>query len=377
MSRAKTTGRSVARVIPKTRPREATFRQPFVQSQSPLQNKPTDPKVGPKEEHGLPKWAPHGGRAFPWIVASLFAGGMSFYLVRIFQALNQPCNNPDVAKLDRQKDVSSRYEEIADNFDSEVGFSEFLMGINGIRKKLAKQCSGHVLEASCGTGRNLGYYDISKGADVDSLTFVDLSPTMVELCKKKWDALHGNAIKAHQADVSRSNFKPGLSIRFLTGSALGPMPLAPADKAGKKYDTIIQTMGLCSTPDPAALLVNLAAHLDASNPKARILLLEHGRSSRDWLNRALDSSAEKHAEIHGCWFNREIGDIVDEAAARTGLEVVKEKRRHFGTTSIIELKPGQKMIQAGGVSRPSEASVDGQSLGKQGSSGWLSWVGLK
>lgn len=298
--------------------------------------------------------------------------------MRIHQALNQPCHNPDVANLSHQKDVSSRYDDIADTFDSEVGFSEFLMGINGIRKQLAKQCTGHVLEASCGTGRNLGYYDISKGARVDSLTFVDLSPTMVEVCKKKWDALHGSAIRAQQADASQGKFKQGLSIRFMAGSALGAMQLAHLEKAGaasgKKYDTIIQTMGLCSTPDPATLLVNLAAHLDASNPDARILLLEHGRSSKEWLNRALDSSAEKHAEIHGCWFNREIGDIVSEAAERTGLEVVEQKRRHFGTTWIVELKPGKKMIEAGGVEPPTRASVNGQAIIEQKGSGWLSWL---
>lgn len=31
-----------------------------------------------------------------------------------------------------------------------VGVSELLMGINGMRNRLAKQCSGNVLEVSCG-----------------------------------------------------------------------------------------------------------------------------------------------------------------------------------------------------------------------------------
>ena len=96
---------------------------------------------------------------------------------------------------------------------------------------------------------------------------------------------------------------------------------------------MIQTMGLCSTSNPSGLLTHLG---DLTNPATgRILLLEHGRSHYDWLNRMLDDSAAAHANKHGCWWNRDIGKIVEES----GLEVVKMKRYLLGTTWWVELKP--------------------------------------
>ncbi|EME77282.1 uncharacterized protein MYCFIDRAFT_217033 [Pseudocercospora fijiensis CIRAD86] len=270
-------------------------------------------------------------------------GIIAFYGANLYVAAIQPCQNASIADISQQKDVVARYDDTADSFDSEVGFSEWLMGINKTRKQLAHMCHGHVLEVSCGTGRNLGYYDYSEGGCVDSLTFVDISPQMIEVCKKKWIALFQRT-HASSSRFGGGGVKHGMSIRFLPASALGPMPLAPTEPP-RKYDTIIQTMGLCSTTSPVELLENMVKYLDTSNPESKILLLEHGRSYQEWLNRILDNSAEKHAEIHGCWFNRDIGALVADAAAKTGLEVVREKRRHFGTTWLFELRPKPSPIQ--------------------------------
>ncbi|KAF7187800.1 Methyltransferase OMS1, mitochondrial [Pseudocercospora fuligena] len=261
-------------------------------------------------------------------------GIIAFYGANLYVAANQPCQNAQIADIAQQKDVVARYDDTADSFDSEVGFSEWLMGVNKNRKQLAQMCQGHVLEVSCGTGRNLGYYDYKEGGRVESLTFVDISPQMIEVCKRKWMAL----FQRTRASWFGSGVKHGMSIRFLPASALGSMPLAPTEPP-RKYDTIIQTMGLCSTPSPVELLENMVKYLDTGNPESKILLLEHGRSYQEWLNRILDNSAEKHAEIHGCWFNRDVGALVADAAARTGLEVVRERRRHFGTTWLFELRP--------------------------------------
>ena len=269
-------------------------------------------------------------KTVPWLLSSILAGGIAFYGGQLYVAAKQPCSNPAIADLQAQKDVSERYEYTADAFDSEVGLSEVLMGINRMRNRLVRKAQGHVLEVSCGTGRNLGYYDIGKNGQVESLTFVDLSPPMVDVCRKKWDSLYGSG---------KDKLRPGLVVRFLPGSALEQMPFAPGEM---KYSTVVQTMGLCSTDSPVALLDNMARYLDTSNPDARILLLEHGRSYQPWLNRILDNSAEKHAEIHGCWFNRDIGALVEEAAEKTGLEVVSERRYHLGTTWMFELKPKAK-----------------------------------
>lgn len=91
-------------------------------------------------------------------------------------------------------------------------------------------------------------------------------------------------------------------------------------------------MGICSVAEPVRLLRHLTSLVNPDH--GRILLLEHGKSYYDWLNTWLDSSAAEHADKFGCWWNKDIGQIINES----GLEVVKLKRYHFGTTWWIELK---------------------------------------
>ena len=97
-------------------------------------------------------------------------------------------------------------------------------------------------------------------------------------------------------------------------------------------DTVIQTMGLCSTPEPVKLLQNIEA---CANEDGQILLLEHGKSHYEWLNSMLDKTAPAHADEHGCWWNKDIGKIVEDS----GLDIVNIKRYNFGTTWWLELKP--------------------------------------
>jgi SAM-dependent methyltransferase len=50
-------------------------------------------------------------------------------------------------------------------------------------------------------------------------------------------------------------------------------------------------------------------------PGGRILLLEHGRGHYAWLNDRLDKSAERHHHKWGCWWNRDIKEIVREVSS--------------------------------------------------------------
>ncbi|KAH6842852.1 hypothetical protein B0I37DRAFT_383026 [Chaetomium sp. MPI-CAGE-AT-0009] len=122
-----------------------------------------------------------------------------------------------------------------------------------------------------------------------------------------------------------------------TGGSQAP---AVAAVAPTKYDTIIQTFGLCSVADPVKLLANMAAKVQPDT--GQILLLEHGRGSFEWMNKRLDKAAPKHFQKFGCWWNRDIEQIVREAAEQVpGLEVVTLKRPLWlqaGTTLLIELR---------------------------------------
>ena len=240
--------------------------------------------------------------------------------------------------LNVPRDVSDRYNTTAPTFDADVELSEKAMGLGKKRHDLVQMARGNVLEVSCGTGRNLPYYELGerRGADKDgrasvlgcrSVTFLDLSPQMVAITKKKFEELHP-AFRA---------------VAFQAGDAgsVGP-PTIPGSGSVKEdlplyFDTILQTMGLCSMSDPVATLRHLGSVTEPF--RGRILLLEHGRSHYDWLNRILDNLAPAHADRHGCWWNRDIGDIVRES----GLEIVEEKRWHLGTTWRYVLRPKQNV----------------------------------
>jgi methyltransferase OMS1 len=73
-------------------------------------------------------------------------------------------------------------------------------------------------------------------------------------------------------------------------------------------------------------------------PDGVILLLEHGRAAYQFLNQILDENASKHFERWGCWWNRDIDELIE----RSNLEVVYRQRWHFGTTYYLICKPKNK-----------------------------------
>ena len=231
----------------------------------------------------------------------------------------------DSQNLHVPSDVSDRYNHTASSFDSEVNLAERVMRLSKRRRELVALAHGDVLEVSCGTGRNMDYYQFGERRTVDeqgratirgcrTVTFVDLCEPMVEIARRKFDETHPN----------------NLPVQFCAQDAKQVQP--PRYKKRPYFDTIVQTMGLCSLPDPVGTLRHLATLVEPENGK--ILLLEHGRSYYGWLNGILDNLAPAHADKHGCWWNRDIRHIVQQS----GLEVVREKRWHLGTTWMYVLR---------------------------------------
>ena len=166
-----------------------------------------------------------------------------------------------------------------------------------------------------GTCRNGVYYDLEK---VKSLAFVGQSGAMVEIARKKWNSLH--------PEYEHCSFH--------IQSAMDPLPASAIPEKG--FTTVVQTMGICSTPTPAATLAHLGNLADPNDGK--LLLLEHGRSYYSWMNWILDKAAAKHADKHGCWFNRDVGMILEES----GLVIEKVERSQFGTLWFVEARPGDR-----------------------------------
>ncbi|KAK2750964.1 hypothetical protein FQN57_000039 [Myotisia sp. PD_48] len=248
-------------------------------------------------------------------------------------------------KMEVPTDVSDRYHKTAPTYDADVDLAEKIMRLGKRRKEIVQMARGNVLEVSAGTGRNMEHYQLGerRGVDKDgkaeiqgcrSVTFVDQSGEMLDIAKSKFAQSH-------------PDFK---QVVFRAQDAMQPidsLPSCPSTPSSPihpplKFDTVIQTMGLCSHPDPVSLLMRLASVTEPE--RGRILLLEHGRSYYGWVNRLLDDLAPAHADRHGCWWNRDIGEIV----RMSGLEVVESKRFHLGTTWKFVLRPreGKDILSA-------------------------------
>ena len=255
-------------------------------------------------------------RRKPQIKTPLIFGGILIYVSTTYIVYNYtflsrlPATSPEIAQ---DADTSAVYNTTAPTFDASVSFTERFTGIGRLRKNLVGKAGGHVLETSVGTGRNAGYFVMRK---VKSLTFVDQSAEMTAIAREKFHALH--------PDYKSANFH--------TQSALERLPSPASPRPPPPYDTIVQTMGLCSMPQPSLLLTHLGTLLKPDS--GRILLLEHGRSHYSWVNWILDRTAGQHAIKHGCWWNRDIGRIVEES----GLVVAKVERKHLGTTWVLVLR---------------------------------------
>ncbi|KAJ9105681.1 hypothetical protein QFC19_003455 [Naganishia cerealis] len=208
------------------------------------------------------------------------------------------------------QDTTAFFEEKAFDYDNEVKWEErgILMGRR--RRWLMKQLRGDVLEVACGTGRNIPYFDQD---EVNSITFLDSLRNMVELAQKKF----------------RQKYPRYANAAFTVGRAEDLVELQGSEQV--KYDTIVEAFGLCAHEDPVLALKSMASLL---KPGGRIVLLEHGRSTWDFINNHLDFRAPKRMKTWACRWNLDIGELIDDA----GLDITYEKRVHLGTTWMLVCK---------------------------------------
>jgi ubiquinone/menaquinone biosynthesis C-methylase UbiE len=114
------------------------------------------------------------------------------------------------------------------------------------RKELLATVTGDILEVGFGTGLNLAYYP----ATVDSLTTVDVNPSVHRLAEKR---------------LAQSR----LPVRFelVSGERL---PMADAT-----FDAVVSTWTLCSIPNVEQALREIRRVL---KPEGRFYFVEHGLS---------------------------------------------------------------------------------------------------
>jgi methyltransferase OMS1 len=132
-------------------------------------------------------------------------------------------------------------------------------------------------------------------------------------------------------------------INFKRADVQDIATLTTDDGKPAKFDTVIDTFGLCSCSDPVEAIISMAnACNDSEN--SRILLLEHGRSHYEWLNNLLDKNADKHVSKWGCWWNRDFMKIFEDERVTREIDVEKVSRWHLGTTYYVIAKKKSKKL---------------------------------
>jgi ubiquinone/menaquinone biosynthesis C-methylase UbiE len=201
------------------------------------------------------------------------------------------------------REISEKYNRFARWYDWLEGILN-LLGLSRLRRVLLRRASGKVLEVAVGTGKNLIYYP--RDCRIIAL---DLSREMLKVARERAARL-------------------SLNVSFLVADAEAP-PFSD-----HCFDTVVSSLSICTFPNPAGAIREMAR---VCKPPGRILLLEHGRSDREWLGRWQDRHAEQFAKPLGCHWNREPLEL----ARKAGLNVVEVQRIFFGIFHHIEAEPGR------------------------------------
>ncbi|GMM35027.1 putative RNA methyltransferase [Saccharomycopsis crataegensis] len=235
------------------------------------------------------------------------------------------------------RDTSEFYDSKAADYDSDINFEEKMIFLGRRRKWLMSKAFGDVLEVACGTGRNIKYLDANS---IDSITYLDPSRKMIEVANEKFREKYPKYQKAafvvgKAEDLIKLAGGEEPSVSKYQDNSDKDSEIESVDVNTKvKYDTIIESFGICSHENPVKALNNFSKLL---KPGGRIILLEHGRGTWDVVNNHLDKRAEKRLETWGCRWNLDIGELLDDS----GLEIVEESRHQFGTLwCIVAKKPG-------------------------------------
>src|SRR5215216_7225288 len=174
--------------------------------------------------------------------------------------------------------IQNAYDEIADQYEKNIWFDQYILGVARLRKKLLLKATGKILDVACGTGLNIPLFPA--GSDI---TAVDLSPNMLEVARAN-AAKYGLNVNLAIMDAEHLEFPDG------------------------SFDTVVSTLSTCTFPDPVKALQEVKR---VCRPDGIILLLEHGHSNLPWLSNFQDRNEYKHFQEHaGCRWNQDPLDLV-------------------------------------------------------------------
>jgi len=152
-----------------------------------------------------------------------------------------------------------------------------------MRERIIPKARGQVAEIGFGSGLNLPYYDPAK---VSRLIGIEPDPSMLGIARKRL-----------------AEFP--MPIELLEGYAEA-LPLPDGS-----VDTAVVTYALCTIPDPGRALCEIRRIL---KPGARLLFIEHQRSTEPWRSRWQDRLNGLWGRVAGgCHLNRAPQRLIEEA----------------------------------------------------------------
>jgi ubiquinone/menaquinone biosynthesis C-methylase UbiE len=198
-------------------------------------------------------------------------------------------------------DIATRYDAFARRY-ALLDLLDPVTGLRRLRRGLLRCAHGTVLVVAAGTGM-----DLRALPTVDRIVATDVSRGMV-------DVAAGRAARRRRE----------VTFALMDAQAMALRP--------QSFDTVVATLSMCTFPDPVAALREMAR---VCRPDGRVLLLDHGLSDRRWLARRQQRRDSAHARALGCHITRR----PDEMVAAAGLQLIRIRRRVFGTFYLIEAAP--------------------------------------
>jgi len=104
--------------------------------------------------------------------------------------------------------------------------------------------------------------------------------------------------------------------------------------ADDTFDTVISALSTCSFFNPITALKEMRR---VCKPGGKILLIEHGRSTWEWIGKYQDSHVHQMIEQGGCRWNQEPQELVREA----GLNILHAERNLFGIFHTMIVSPAK------------------------------------
>lgn len=210
--------------------------------------------------------------------------------------------------------VAAIYDEIAPEWDARQGVVERMLMGQPMRESLARLLTGDVLEVGTGTGPTLRLLALAGNDRVTSYTGVDLSAGMLD-----------------QARPHAPRLPFPVELRQMNAGDL--------DFDDARFDTVTCSLTLCTVPDPAQALREMAR---VCRPDGTIVLLEHVRARNPLLHGLQRALNPLQVRMLGCHLDRPTDRLVRDL----GLTVEFERTRFFGVFHLIVAHPPSTSFRA-------------------------------